>query len=334
MSVNEPKRSFCPICKKAIPVSRNIPLFTWLIQRGKCAECSAPIPARYFILELLTGLLWLGCWYYFSDPVESIFYMALSVIFLVIWAVDVELMLIPRVFTVIGAVIGLAGGALMPERFDQVTWQKGLAFSAYGLAIGWFCMWLVVLLGKAMFGQRKFEFDSAMEWSLREPKEEVEDDELTFIIDGEEIPWSDIFYRKTDKLVFNDISSLIIDGKSISAQSLEIREYKILLDGKERSIESLKSLEGKTSSAVIPREAMGMGDVDLLAVIGACFGAPSLILIVMVACVFGLLWGILNRIGIGNMFPFGPSLIVGAVFWVFWGQETWDWYLNLVNFSQ
>ena len=68
LSVNKPKRSYCPTCKKEIPISRNIPLVTWLIQGGKCAECDAPIASRYFWVELMNGLLWVACWYYFSNP--------------------------------------------------------------------------------------------------------------------------------------------------------------------------------------------------------------------------------------------------------------------------
>src|SRR6188472_2921236 len=55
MSVNKPRRSFCPICKKQIPWYRNLPLITWLAQRGKCAECGCKIPFRYFFVELLTA---------------------------------------------------------------------------------------------------------------------------------------------------------------------------------------------------------------------------------------------------------------------------------------
>src|SRR5688572_27635067 len=62
LSVNKPKRSFCPSCNYQIPWTSNIPLVTWLVQRGKCRNCSAPIASRYFLVELLTGLLFLATW--------------------------------------------------------------------------------------------------------------------------------------------------------------------------------------------------------------------------------------------------------------------------------
>ncbi|MGJ8656235.1 MAG: prepilin peptidase [Akkermansiaceae bacterium] len=327
LSVNEPKRSFCPSCKKEIPISRNIPLFTWLIQRGKCAECKCSIPSRYFWIELLTGLLWVACWHGFSNPLVAIFYMLLGTIALVIIAVDIELMLIPRPFTIIAAIIALAGGALIPERFGLLTWKEGLTYSAFGLAIGWAALWLVVLLGKAMFGKRSFNFEEPTPWSVREPKHENE--EISFVIDDEIIPWSDIFFRKTDKLIIDGLTHLNIDGSPRSAKLLEIRDLYILVDGEKLDIEELKSLDGKTTSATIPREAMGMGDVDLLAVLGATFGAPSLLVIVLFSCIFTILIAILGRLGLGKMIPFGPALIAGGVFWLLYGQQAWNWYISI-----
>ena len=52
--------SHCPHCNYSIPAYLNIPLATWLWLRGKCANCGAPISIRYFMVELLTGLIFLG----------------------------------------------------------------------------------------------------------------------------------------------------------------------------------------------------------------------------------------------------------------------------------
>ncbi len=329
LSINKPKRSFCPTCKKEIPISRNIPLITWLTQKGKCAECKCSIPSRYFWIELLTGLLWLSCWYTFSSPAEAIFFILLGSIALVICAVDIELMLIPRPFTITAAGIALIGAAIMPERLGQQSWSDGLIYATYGLAIGWASLWLVVLLGKAMFGSRSFKFEHETNWQLREPNEKEDNQELCFIIDDESIPWSDIFFRKTDKIIIDGLTELKIDNAIHTANSIEIKERHILVNGEKIDIEELLSLQGKTTSATIPREAMGMGDVDLLAVLGAIFGAPALLLIVLFSCLFTIFIALIGRLGLSKPIPFGPALIVGGVFWLLYGKTTWDWYISL-----
>ena len=50
-------RSACPHCGHQITALENIPLVSWLVLRGKCSACKAPISARYPAVELLTGLL-------------------------------------------------------------------------------------------------------------------------------------------------------------------------------------------------------------------------------------------------------------------------------------
>ena len=64
LSVNEPKRSFCPSCKRQIPIHLNIPLVTWLMLRGKCKWCKSPIAFRYFLVELLTAICFLAIWHH------------------------------------------------------------------------------------------------------------------------------------------------------------------------------------------------------------------------------------------------------------------------------
>src|SRR5262245_53691953 len=60
--------SHCPHCSHQIPWSLNLPLITWLYLRGKCSNCRAPISVRYFLVELLTGSLFLACWLAFGVP--------------------------------------------------------------------------------------------------------------------------------------------------------------------------------------------------------------------------------------------------------------------------
>ena len=58
--------SHCPNCKYSIPWYLNIPLITWVVLRGRCAQCKKAISSRYFFVELLTGLSFLACWLRFG----------------------------------------------------------------------------------------------------------------------------------------------------------------------------------------------------------------------------------------------------------------------------
>jgi leader peptidase (prepilin peptidase)/N-methyltransferase len=53
--------SRCPKCGHLIRWYENIPVLSWLVLRGKCSACSARISPRYPLVELATGLLFMGC---------------------------------------------------------------------------------------------------------------------------------------------------------------------------------------------------------------------------------------------------------------------------------
>jgi leader peptidase (prepilin peptidase)/N-methyltransferase len=52
--------SACPVCSQRISARDNIPVVSWLVLRGRCRNCSAPISVRYPLVELLTGAVWLA----------------------------------------------------------------------------------------------------------------------------------------------------------------------------------------------------------------------------------------------------------------------------------
>ena len=52
--------SACPGCGARIRARDNVPVLSWLLLRARCRDCDAPIPARYPLIELLTGVLFVG----------------------------------------------------------------------------------------------------------------------------------------------------------------------------------------------------------------------------------------------------------------------------------
>ncbi|WP_197993679.1 prepilin peptidase [Gimesia chilikensis] len=58
LNISKPK-SRCPFCETPIRTRDNLPILGWLLLRGKCRDCQAPIPARYPIVEALVGVVFL-----------------------------------------------------------------------------------------------------------------------------------------------------------------------------------------------------------------------------------------------------------------------------------
>jgi len=81
------------------------------------------------------------------------------------------------------------------------------------------------------------------------------------------------------------------------------------------------------------REGMGMGDVKLLAMIGAFLGWHGVLVTVLIASLTGSLVGIVAMVrgghGLKLAIPFGPFLALGAAVHLFWGPELIAWYLGL-----
>jgi leader peptidase (prepilin peptidase)/N-methyltransferase len=333
MSVNKPNRSFCPICKKELSLLQNVPILSWIFLRGKCAHCAAPIPFRYIAVEILTAVLFGLVWWVFP-PQAVISLWVLMALLVAITYIDAEHLIIPTHLTWGGSVVGLIGCAVWPSLSSlagyNFTWSEGLIDGAAGWAFGFFGLWLVVELGKKAFGRKAMAFDSEVEWSLREP--EGETDPMCFVIDGEDVPWWDIFSRKSDQLIV-DATEVVVDGEETGAGRLIIRETGIeLSDGRVFELEKMVSLSGRAKAVVIPREAMGMGDVHLLGMVGAFFGWSGVFFSLFAASIFALLAAVIGRIGFGKQLPFGPFIAMGAVAWMFGGWELWKAYMEFVGF--
>jgi leader peptidase (prepilin peptidase)/N-methyltransferase len=332
MSVNEPKRSFCPKCRKNIPMWLNMPLISWLWLRGKCAECAAPISFRYFGVELLTAVLFVVTWMLFP-PQVVIFLWVLMSLLVAITFIDAEHLIIPLELTISSTVAGVVAAVLMPVLPDMVGWSSldpgwldGLKSAVLGGVIGYFGLWAVVLLGKLAFGKMEWKHEAAVAWYLEEPKGEEEP--IRFHMGEASVDWWDLFYRKSDKLVI-EAESVRVNGGDAVVGEVVIREDGVTLaDGSEVKLEDLKSLEGTARRAVVPREAMGMGDVHLMGVIGAFFGWFGVFFALLAGSLLAIAAAVLGRIGFGMRLPFGPFLGMGALCWLFGGWKLAEWYLE------
>ena len=335
LSVNEPKRSFCPHCKTQIPGWLNIPLVTWLMLRGKCKWCKAPISPRYFVVELLTALLFLAAWQRFAGDGYGVVFACVVLLSLLIAAtfIDIDHFIIPDSITLGGLAVGLVCSVAFPALHGEVSHWRGLLAGVAGAAVGYGLLWAVVNLGKLAFGRLRYEFEAPAKWEIAQPDPE----ENPVIRIGEnEKSWDDIFFRDSDRLII-EATEVDLNGEPSGEEEVVIKNESVEVGGKKFSLDEVKSISGKCLKATVPREAMGFGDVKFIAMIGAFLGWPAVLFTVFVAAITGAVIGLLQKLVVREEWtrplPFGPYLVIGAILWVFAGPPILGWYLRLLGFG-
>ncbi len=108
--VSPPSR--CPRCGALIRPWDNLPVLSWLVLRGRCRSCRAPISPRYPAVELTNGVLWLALALLRGPRPQALVSMLLVSALLVLSLIDLEHMLLPDVITLPGTALGLAASAL------------------------------------------------------------------------------------------------------------------------------------------------------------------------------------------------------------------------------
>ena len=145
-------RSACPHCGNLIPLYHNLPVLSWLILRGKCRSCKQPISPRYLVIELLTGLLFLGCYAHFGWTLAALKCDVLGYLLLGLIFTDAETKLLPDAMTLPGLALGIGfsllvpvndlasrimPGMVSPVMSSEISWRLwSLADSLLGAAVG------------------------------------------------------------------------------------------------------------------------------------------------------------------------------------------------------
>ena len=328
ISVNKPRRSFCPACNAPIPWQQNIPLVSWLFLRGRCAKCGAKIAFRYFGVELLTALLFLAVWEFFPWQVAIAYWVFISIL-VVATFVDLEHFIIPDQITIGGTIAGIAASFIVPELMSADSRVAALVRSALAAALGYVILWIVLEGGKIAFGKKRIQLDgpTPFSWTRR-------GDDADFSVGEERSVWSDYFAREKDRLLLR-CDEAKIDNRVFGNEVLEFHYNRVRVGAEEFVLDTVDQISGIVQELEIPREAMGRGDLKFLAAIGAFLGWRGVLFSIFAGSVAGSVVG-LGTLLIGKRvwsakLPFGPYLAFGALIWMFFADKFVSWYMQLVN---
>ncbi len=134
-------RSRCPRCKTSLPWWANVPLVSYVALRGRCAFCVAPIPLRYPLVELLTGVLFAAIDWHFGTTPHALVAAAFASALVVITFIDIDHRIIPDEISLPGIAVGFAA-SWIPGGIDPATSAIGLVLGGGLLAgLAWLYAW-------------------------------------------------------------------------------------------------------------------------------------------------------------------------------------------------
>ena len=347
--------SACPGCDKPIRFYDNIPLLSWLLLGAKCRHCKTAISPRYFIIELFTGLAFLGFYLlYFHTGVRLamqqvegawfiyLVHLVLLAAFIAGSAIDLELWIIPLSICWLVTVVGLAGSAasayIVAPLSDDAPRLLPFASPATG-AIGLgAAVGMAIALALLKMGLIKRSYDAPQEeyWEGGTPAEQ-RDEKQSDTPFGDE-PWFNHRFEACREMLF--LAPIIVCA--VAAHALLTRPGAVAtwwsgLVAVPAVAGFLGSLFGYfVGCAVIwatrvfgtlafGKEAMGLGDVHLMGAAGAVIGPLMVVVAFFIAPFFGLGWALFQMFFKKiRQIPYGPFLSL-AVFTV---MIFHDWILN------
>lgn len=354
--------SACPACGRHIRFYDNVPLLSWLLLGRKCRYCKAPISARYFTIELLTGLVFLGLFilYFRTDLRETVqpfsqrgwfiylLHITLLAAFIAASAIDLEHWIIPLsicwLVTAVGFIGSAAGAYVIDPALIKAYSLLPVATPATGaLALG-ATLGLAVSLGLLASGllKRSYESDdggqstgapqeSAAAKSIApEPSEGPVEQPINHRLEA----CREIIFLLPVIICSCGASWLINRIEPLGAWWTAFLQHPVaagLLGSVWGYFVGCGIVWGIRifGTLAFGKEAMGLGDVHLMGAAGAVIGASFVVLAFFIAPFFGLTW-----VGFQMFFkkirqiPYGPFLSLGILVVMIFH----DWILNRIGF--
>ncbi len=137
--------SHCPSCNAPVKAWQNIPVISYVMLRGRCALCKAPIGIRYPIVECLTALLTIFPLLMFGFTTYAFAAILFSWILLILTVIDIDHQLLPDQLTLPLIWLGLL--------FNSITGSIPLHDAVWGAIAGYMSLWSVFWLFKLLTGK-------------------------------------------------------------------------------------------------------------------------------------------------------------------------------------
>ncbi|MBL8393780.1 MAG: prepilin peptidase [Candidatus Accumulibacter sp.] len=152
-------RSRCPACGHGITAFENVPLLSWLLLRGRCAACAAPISVRYPLVEASSALLCAFAAFHFGYSWAAVGAMFVIWCLIALTAIDFDTQLLPDSITLLLLWAGLL--------FNVAGTFADLQSAVLGAAAGYLSLWLVywafkLATGKEGMGYGDFKLLAAL----------------------------------------------------------------------------------------------------------------------------------------------------------------------------
>jgi leader peptidase (prepilin peptidase) / N-methyltransferase len=327
--------SHCPACGVGIAPLDNLPLLSFILLRGRCRRCQSPISLRYPLVELATALIFGALVWKNGVTPETLIEMVFVGAILSLIVIDIETRTLPNIITYPLLLIGLLASLWRSGWGEPIRYSFDLSLllvsgeSAFdplqigiqgalliGLAIP--VLWLVDRLDLLLFGKY-------FEW------EDLGSDSDT-VTEGIEDGWSERAELLHDRMVYGSLISGLLIG---AGWFIGVQHYG---DLDRLAIENAsQGLTAGVSGALVGalpvwllrtfhfylrgREGMGLGDVKLLAGIGAFLGWQGALGTILLGSISGSIVGLLllrrSKEGLQTTIPFGCFLGLAALLILF-----------------
>ncbi len=329
--VRPPSR--CPACGKGICFYDNIPLISWLLLGRKCRYCKAPISPRYFVIELLTGVVFIGLFIlYFRSDFRSdvgrflsggwfiyVFHIILLAALIAASAIDLQFWVIPLSICWFVTVVGLVGSGLGVYVTEPVISVYKLlprasantASLAVGAAIGLAISWALLVTGVI---KRSYEGGDSHESFQKDQGS------------GDEAQFKHRLEMCREIVFLLPIIVCAVAGYWIMQQGGAVRNWWLDFSQHPAVAGLLGGLWGYFVGCGIVwatrilgtlgfgKEAMGLGDVHLMGAAGAVIGPLFVVVSFFIAPFFGLAWaGMQMFFKKTRQIPYGPFLSLGIL---------------------